>query len=286
MLRTLQGSRFAIAAACAALLLAGCGGIVVGDGVVGGGKPPQHAIDRVARSADSLLLSDLLVSSDLVDIRVQSRCNGTRCTLEAPNLDAVEVSLSDLTDDSVGAWPEAEETHQGVSLASEAGVGMVDGSIAAGDVWAGWLDHNVFLVGHAEFGGTGLGTVRIPLSMSFGDATSRNPVHGSATWSGVMVGVDTSATRFNTVRGDADLTIRSFADPRLDVAFTRIRDVDLPGRRLSDMHWRDVPMSGGGFETASGGSSIQGRFYGPNHGEAGGIFERDEVIGAFGAKRR
>ncbi|MDE0173684.1 MAG: hypothetical protein OYH76_00540 [Defluviicoccus sp.] len=32
-------------------------------------------------------------------------------------------------------------------------------------------------------------------------------------------------------------------------------------------------------------SSIEGRFYGSDHGEVGGIFERDGLIGAFGGSR-
>ena len=58
------------------------------------------------------------------------------------------------------------------------------------------------------------------------------------------------------------------------------------GDQRSDMVWKDVPITDGGFGTGSDGDSIQGNFYGPNHQEIGGIFERDQVIGAFGAKRQ
>ena len=287
MLKTFP--QFAVAA-CAALLLAACG--EGGDGYddrVGGDKRRQHDIDRIAGSADTLLLSDLLISTDSFgEVRARSECTGTVCTLNLRNLEEF-VSLSDLTGESAGAWPEAESKRYGVSIAREAGFGEFDGTIATGEGWAGWLEHNAFLVGHATFREDGVGTVQIPLSMSIGVATGRNPARGSARWTGAMVGVDKSKSSFNTVRGRADLTISIFADRKLDVTFSEIRHVD-GGPPLKDMHWRDVPMTDGGFETGYVGNSIKGKikgkFYGPDHLEAGGIFERNKVIGAFGAKRR
>ena len=271
------------AIACLSVMLVfavtGCGG--------GGGKPTQqaHAIDRIVLSADSLLMSDLLLSIDGRDIRVQADCAGTTCALSALGLAVADFRLSELVDDgSSDDWPAATETRREVSLASEAGIGEVGDSIGAGEVYAGWLDHNFFIAGHATLRDDRFGNVEFPLSMSIGDATGSNPVRGSATWSGVMVGVDTADSRFNSVRGDADLTIADFADPKLDVAFTNIRNVDA-GRRWANMTWGDVPMTSGGFATGSDRDSIQGKFYGPNHEEAGGVFERDQVIGAFGAKR-
>ena len=154
------------------------------------------------------------------------------------------------------------------------------------DVYGGWLEHNWFFVAGITTTDETVGVVSAPFSMSVGDATGSNPVRGSATWSGVMSGVDVSVSYYlNHIRGDADLTIADFADPKLDVAFTNIRDVDA-SRQRPDMTWDDVPMTSGGFASGSDGNSIQGKFYGPGHGEAGGIFERDQVIGAFGAKRQ
>jgi len=160
------------------------------------------------------------------------------------------------------------ETHRGVSLNTY-------------EDYDGWLDYNLFVAGR----GSALRN-SAPLAISIGVATGSNPVLGSATWSGVMAGVDVSDTASyrSRVRGDADLTIADFTDPKLDVAFTNISDVDA-GRRRADMTWDRVPLTDGGFGTGSDGNSIQGKFYGPNHEEVGGVFERDQVIGAFGAKR-
>ncbi|MCY4498212.1 MAG: transferrin-binding protein-like solute binding protein [Rhodospirillaceae bacterium] len=55
------------------------------------------------------------------------------------------------------------------------------------------------------------------------------------------------------------------------------------------MIWSAIPVTVGGFERASAGAAknvIKDKFYGPNHEEVGGIFERDQVLGAFGAARQ
>jgi hypothetical protein len=51
------------------------------------------------------------------------------------------------------------------------------------------------------------------------------------------------------------------------------------------MNWQDIPLASGSFQSGSGRNQISGQFYGPNHEEVGGVFERNQVIGAFGAKR-
>lgn len=40
------------------------------------------------------------------------------------------------------------------------------------------------------------------------------------------------------------------------------------------------------FARSQSGSCIEGRFYGPCHAEAAGIFEQSDIVGAFGAKRQ
>ena len=50
------------------------------------------------------------------------------------------------------------------------------------------------------------------------------------------------------------------------------------------MNWTGIAVTGGAFAAASSGT-IEGRFYGPDHEEVGGVFERNEILGAFGAAR-
>ena len=90
------------------------------------------------------------------------------------------------------------------------------------------------------------------------------------------------------------MCIRDRSQLDIDVAFTNIRDIDVAfsndnddRARLSheNIVWENIPVTSGSFATGSDESSIEGRFYGPNHEEVGGIFEHNEIVGAFGAKR-
>ena len=85
--------------------------------------------------------------------------------------------------------------------------------------------------------------------------------------------------------GDADIVIPELANPSVEVAFTSIRDLGT-GDARDDMTWSGIPLADGRFGSGSAGDSIEGAFYGPDHQEAGGVFERGRVFGAFGAKRR
>lgn len=274
-------SRAIAAAPALALLAAGCGG--------GSPTVERHPIDRIVGSADTLLMSDMVISTDRGDIRIESRCSGTSCTLSVLGVEAGDASVAGLTKGSEDAWPAATETYRGVSLTREAGFGVVGEAISGGSAWGAWLEHGAFLVGHTTYVDDELGNVIIPLAVSFGDATGTNPapVAGSATWSGVMMGTDmgAAASRPREIRGDADITIAELANPGVEVAFTNIRDLGT-GDARDDMTWSGIPLAGGRFGTGSAGDAIAGAFHGPDHRELGGVFERDRVFGAFGARRR
>ena len=81
------------------------------------------------------------------------------------------------------------------------------------------------------------------------------------------------------VQGDARVTV-SFADMDLDVALTGIASVE-SGDSYDDMTWEGIAMRDGAFEA----STLSGRFFGPGHEEVGGVFDRDGIVGAFGAGR-
>ena len=99
-----------------------------------------------------------------------------------------------------------------------------------------------------------------------------------------MAGIDERAGNAfgDLLEGDATLTIDDFAQPAVDVAFTNITNQST-NARFPSLSWDNVPLSAGTFQA----SGIVGHFYGPNHEEAGGIFNRDQVVtGAFGVKRQ
>ena len=154
-------------------------------------------------------------------------------------------------------------------------------------------------------------------SGSSGRFAGENPTGlGSATWTGVMTGVDVKRSKPGTthwVLGDAKIDIDDLSDPDVDVAFTGIRDL-ASGAAGSDMTWSNLTLTTGGFsdgefsihdynggvvveptldgspsepsQTETQEETIRGMFYGPSHQEVGGVFDRDGLTGAFGAKRQ
>ena len=96
-----------------------------------------------------------------------------------------------------------------------------------------------------------------------------------------MVGMD--AATGGRIGGDAEIGIDDFARADVDIVFTGIRDAH--GRTRDDLLWQDIPMVRGHFQALDTAGSIEGRFFGPDHEEVGGIFRRDRLVGAFGGSR-
>ena len=214
------------------------------------------------------------------------------------------------------------ERRNGVALAEKTVVTHETGRTSY-RAFAGWMDHSFYLIETPREGMPPGGTApvdRYYRAYSAGHATGTDPGLSrgdAATWSGVMWGLLMTDPDLSGpdafVRGDATVTVSSFqgnADLMVDVAFTNIRH-EATGAGLEDIHWDDLPLHSGSFginpvnadaaeisrHPASAG--ISGRFYGPNHEEAGGLFGRRvvtlndhaaagvraEVSGAFGARR-
>ena len=119
---------------------------------------------------------------------------------------------------------------------------------------------------------------------------------GSATWAGHMVGVHRPpetplGERGTVVRGTARITLPDLQAPAVDVVLTP--------ESLPVMTWEDIPVAkDGGFEQdwvtttdapwpgpPNRRAYIRGQLYGPGAEEAGGVFERDGIVGAFGARQ-
>ena len=164
--------------------------------------------------------------------------------------------------------------------------------------YASWLTHSFFHVWTSQSTRYEL-TVRNSLfggAFSVGDTTGRNPLSGSARWEGAMLGADvseTTASRGRYVTGDARIDV-NFGTATVGVSFTNIADV-ATGAREADMVWPSISMTGGSFGTLPPNPTIfenkpddyiRGNFYGANHEEVGGVFQRRNIMGAFGGARQ
>lgn len=298
-----------VAAAGLVLALPGCGGgggggfpsdreLEVGRQLGGLSAPSFTAdefvsgVDRTVGNANTLVLSDAVYFAEIPgfpsDFRFDSQCAGDRCVQEEPiSGETVEVTLEDfqMDDGAVDSLvPRPAGERYGIRIARiRSSDRTPDGEVLTLEGYGGWMEYGAFLVTEGEiqegdFQGAGL-----ILSSSFGDSPNTVPDIGAA-WNGIVAGMDTSGTdtRGNTVQGQARIGLESLQGaPVVDVAFTGLYDLETEEGRAS-IYWDDVPVTPHGF---SDGSSIDGRFYGPNHEEASGVFERGDLLGAFGATK-
>ena len=171
-----------------------------------------------------------------------------------------------------GARIEGEDTFTSTA-SGELNVDALAERMLRGDdanVYGHWLEDSVY------------GIVDDTVAVSFGASPGTTPTRiGGAVWRGALVGIDTrSRVR---VEGVAVIDIDDFARPDVDIVFTSIEDGR--GRARADLTWQNIPVVQGAFRAQDMTGSIEGRFYGSDHGEVGGIFERDRLLGAFGGSR-
>lgn len=184
---------------------------------------------------------------------------------------------------------EAAGTQGGISLAEHRRTSSGSSTYSEEQLkLGGWQDYSFFFLHNWRYVQSGV-TIRVgsvSTAYSVGSANATNPLQGSATWRGAMIGVETDGDYElpQKIQGNARLTIDDFSQPAVNVSFTEIVNKGT-GRSLDDMTWDDLALTNGSFLGFHSGR-IYGQFYGPNHEEVGGIFTRDNVRGAFGAARQ
>ncbi|MYF36084.1 MAG: transferrin-binding protein-like solute binding protein [Synechococcus sp. SB0678_bin_12] len=214
----------------------------------------------------------------LPNLTLESSCVGTSCTLTENQFSnstiLVPLGRISIADPDVGK-SELLGTKHGITL-----IQQLDGQI--GEVTdvnslGAWMQHSFFATetfDGADFKGY--------LGVAGGDLTRSRP-RGNATWHGLMVGTSTGDNEL--LQGDATL-MYSLDDQRLDASFTNIQNLDSEPHSVTSVGFTDVPVDARGeFKTGSTGNRIQGGFYGPDHAETAGTFEKSNIVGAFGAKR-
>ena len=269
-------------------------------------KTQQNALqlrtEKILGLNPSLLASDTLettvISSGPPERLAPLTCRTRRCS--HPLLEG-DIGIDEAFD---ATEVERLGTHRGVMLGVWADSQPETDEAYGLDVLSlgGWLDESMFGVEVLVQGGYAFNT-RYSHSYSLGAPSRSNPLVGNATWKGMMIG--TSSTERSSLgavyEGDATLTV-SFVEEKMNVLFDNILETLEGGSESGaypDIAWNDVPMVNGAFVSDTQrlvreaplfyerieGTMIEGRFYGSSHAEVGGIFETEEVLGAFGAKR-
>ena len=229
-------------------------------------------------SATTVVVEDPVVYALGRQFRGSAACVGPVCSVTILG-ETSEIDVRDLDQAGPRSQLGPSSLRNGMRLARGTATSEDDGVLVEFNTWAGWGEYQAFMPGTGVALAEG-SRIDFAFPVSFGEGTATNPVSGSATWRGAMLGVQYGLTRFGAdVVGDASMNV-DFADGDLDLAFTNIQEQGT-GRPLQSILWADVPMRNGEFR----GPGLEGRFYGPAHEEAGGVFDRNQIVGAFGVSR-
>ena len=281
------------------LALAACGG---GGGKIsaesartltGARAPAEAAADQAVRfvdnvdRADSLILSTVHGATTLANLptfEIDAACENNECTLRESRSG---VALPTLSLDDLSIAPDATVdfglTKHGITLFRTRTTDI--------RAYGAWMKHAGFALQTHSLSPTVDGrkvSIRFHYGLVGGDLTGARPTTGSATWRGLMVGTPASGNRAgNLLQGDAALEY-DFDAKMLDAAFTDIKDLNRNAAHSTErVQFDDIPVAEKGtFRLGTAGNYIQGGFYGPDHAETAGVFERSGIVGSFGAERR
>ncbi|MXY15279.1 MAG: transferrin-binding protein-like solute binding protein [Proteobacteria bacterium] len=189
-------------------------------------------------------------------------------------------------------------SHRGVSI----GQLRATSQSAEVQLYGGWMEDSAFFVRWISYTAHPNYTAGFPHAFGYshylrdnlGNPYRDNPQDLAlsspglkATWSGAAVGIRYgNGVEGNVVHGTSQITITDFANATMDVSLTDLRDLDA-GTGLASMTWTGMTISAGAFSAGAADSDnqVRGRFYGSNHTEVTGTFDRNSIIGAFGAIR-
>ena len=268
--------------------------------------PGLTRLDGILEAADTLLMTGTYARWSLAAAEGGETfsgepvwtvtCEGARCTAA----DGTVTALRDLA----GASEEAEaelgmrdgfDTSAGTSVFEAAETAEATETVPGATVtaspeamsWGLWGEHGFAAVVltrgplSAELGEDALaGDFASATAYALGAVSGSNPEgKGSATWRGIAEAVSTAT--FERFRGTATVTITDLSLPRVGVA------IDVPGREIGAPGWADMALTDGRFVSGTAGADyLGGAFHGPAHEEVWGVFDTEDHIGAFGAKRR
>lgn len=258
-----------LAALAAALLLASCGG-----GSPPGPPTPPGPPASDPSIFDTFVAGDVLLGAQNRLYRAGSFCSGSTCTVVYQG-ESVTVDLLDIDPSASTTAITGQQLRNGVRTGRLA---SSDGETRY-DALGVWGEYNAATTGAGSTTIKGI-AIQFVVPASVGYGSTANPVSGGVLWSGAMTGVKFGDSGLGAeVSGDAAMAV-DLEGVTLDLAFTNIAELS-SGTAVGNIGWQDVPMQGGGFRD----DGLDGRFYGPDHEEAGGVFERDGIAGAFSLKR-
>ena len=233
---------------------------------------PASGLYRVAAQSNSVKATDFYINGDQFPLE---SCGSHECTAEggfvAPST-RYGTALAD---------------HGFVTVAEIGGIEIV--RTDREDDWTllgGWMDHSAFFVN--KLISSADRSTFLVYSQSLGrlhlDESAALPATGSASYEGAMAGTNIMTAHRYT--GESSMIANFGETSTIDIHFTEIMNVST-GESHSEISYVGVPVSNrkGIFGHPSHRSYVNGEFMGPDNEEVVGVFEHEDLIGAFGAKR-
>ena len=249
----------------------------------------KSQVDTQRNNSNIIIAGDMVISTGGVN-RLPASCRGPSCTFTNPATGAV-IPISLLNPLTPSLEFQGIMTKNGVRIGE--GRDFLKGFPSTGTNFTrlavgGQLEYTFFAIDRFLFESS-TGVMPTSVAWSFGNHRPQSTVPPSATWSGIMLGLDYSdgsiaPTNVQALVGDASITVSGGESPVANVRFSNIVNMNTGTARPLN-GWSNLAISAGRFGEGSTGDKIQGIFYGPNYEEVGGHFERDSVVGSFGAKR-
>ncbi len=283
----LNGAPLRTAACAVALVLAACGG-----GGSSGTPVTETPLDRLGalrERADTLTMTGLHArwslsaegEDDIDDAFVGGvTCSGGRCTA-ADGTALTARNLLDLSGDGIDPGTAEAGARDGFDTVRAAGGFAVAETLPdltvtvspRATTWGFWGAHGfaALTIGtgplSVEIDGTTMsGTFSLARAWAAGTAAGGNPTGtGRATWTGIAEASPTGT--FKRVAGTVTVTIEDLSQPRVDVGIA----LDGAGAPL---RWTGMTLAEGRFAAGTAGTDrLEGRFHGPAHEEAYGVFD-------------
>ena len=241
--------------------------------------PAEPAIDplsglyKVVAQTTSVKATNFYINGNQIPLK---SCDRHRCVAEGGFLASLTAPALALADDGF------------ITEAEIGGVEIVRTNIINDDwrLLGGWMDYSAFFVNKFISKADSSTFLVYPQSSGrlYMNDDAALPVEGSASYEGAMVGVNIMTS--DPYTGQSSMTANFGETPTIDIQFTNIMN-ESTGDPHSDISFLGVSISDS--KGISGGPSdrnyVNGEFMGPDNEEVAGVFEHEDLIGAFGAKR-
>ena len=172
--------------------------------------------------------------------------------------------------------------HREVTLAQYSAAGLDGSDVYEYLSYGGWLTNSAFSVDMLTINDGSDDESSLLVGVSYGDNLGSRPSIGgnNVSWIGSMVGVNRDTG--DIIQGTANIQI--FGDnTNIDlIEFNNISNLTNSSVSIGDMSWTNISLGTDGTFTSTTGGDIDGTFYGDGS-EVGGTFNRNSIIGAFGA---